>query len=129
METEVAFVEGSLEVPAWPRSSRETGAVVEFHGVVREMESGSRLSALFYEAYLPMARREFARIFSELGGRHPVDAVTVIHRIGRVPVGETSLYVRITAKHRREALAFCGELIDWMKRDVPIWKCTGPSNG
>jgi molybdopterin synthase catalytic subunit len=93
------------------------------------MESGSRLSALFYEAYLPMARREFARIFSELGGRHPVDAVTVIHRIGRVPVGETSLYVRITAKHRREALAFCGELIDWMKRDVPIWKCTGPSNG
>ena len=122
MNIEVAFVDGPIVVPAKQFHSREVGALVEFHGIVREMEGASALSALWYEAYETMARREFGRMFPELSARHPVQDVLVIHRIGRVPVGEASLYVRVMAKHRGQALSFCGELIDWMKKNVPIWK-------
>ena len=57
-----------------------------------------------------------------LSTKHPVEDVTIIHRLGWVPVGEASLHVRVQAKHRGPALAFCGALIDRMKEDVPIWK-------
>ena len=122
MNFDVAFVAGPIAVPAKISRSRETGAVVEFHGIVREQEGASALTALHYEAYEAMARREFDRIFAELSAQHPVQDVVVIHRLGLVPVGEASLYVRVMAKHRGQALAFCGALIDRMKEDVPIWK-------
>lgn len=69
-----------------------------------------------------MARREFGRILAELDARHSPQAVRIVHRLGFVAVGEASLYVRVEAKHRGAALAFCGALIDRMKQDVPIWK-------
>ena len=122
MDTEVFFTDGSITPPLCVRARRETGAVVEFHGVVRATEGDVPLDGLFYEAYEPMARREFDRICSELTGRHSPQAVCIIHRIGLVAVGEASLYVRVEAQHRGAALAFCGELIDRMKQDVPIWK-------
>ena len=122
MDFDVAFVVGPIAVPAKKLASREIGAVVEFHGIVREQEGASALTALYYEAYEAMARREFDRIFAELSTQHPVQDVVVIHRLGLVPVGEASLYVRVMAKHRGQALAFCGALIDRMKEDVPIWK-------
>ena len=122
MNFDLSFVEGPIAVPTCKLPSRELGAVVEFHGIVREQEGASAVTALWYEAYETMARREFDRIFAELSALHPVQDVTVIHRLGRVPVGEASLYVRVMAKHRGQALAFCGSLIDRMKEDVPIWK-------
>jgi molybdopterin synthase catalytic subunit len=99
---------------------------VEFHGIVRESEKERKLTGLNYEAYEPMARREFDAIFTDLSRRHPVESVTVIHRLGWVPVGEASLYVCVCGKHRGPALAFCGALIDRMKMDVPIWKIAPP---
>ncbi|MEO6786545.1 MAG: molybdenum cofactor biosynthesis protein MoaE [Chthoniobacteraceae bacterium] len=122
MDTEVLFTNASITPPARGRALRETGAVVEFHGVVRETEGNAQLAGLFYEAYEPMARREFDRIISELAAHHAPQAVCVVHRLGFVPVGESSLYVRVEARHRGAALAFCGALIDRMKQDVPIWK-------
>ena len=122
METEIIFTEGPIVPPPQARALRETGAVVEFHGVVRATEGDAQLTGLFYEAYEPMARREFARIIAELGALHSPQAACIVHRIGFVPVGEPSLYVRVEAKHRGAALAFCGALIDRMKQDVPIWK-------
>jgi len=122
MDTEVIFTDGSISPPLRGLGLRETGAVVEFHGVVRAMEGDAELDGLFYEAYEPMARREFDRICSELAALHSPQAVCIIHRTGLVAVGEASLYVRVEAQHRGAALAFCGELIDRMKRDVPIWK-------
>jgi molybdopterin synthase catalytic subunit len=95
---------------------------VEFHGIVREQEQGNALAGLRYEAYEPMALREFSRIADELMAQHHVAEALLIHRLGWVPVGEPSLYVRILAKHRGPALAFCEALIDRMKQDVPIWK-------
>lgn len=122
MSFEVAFVDGPILPPVKCAAVRELGAVIEFHGIVRETEGDAALTALWYEAYEPMAHREFARIFEELSSRHPVRDALVIHRIGRVPVGEASLYVRVMAKHRGEAFSFCGALIDRMKEHVPIWK-------
>jgi molybdopterin synthase catalytic subunit len=127
MGFEVTFVDGPIRAPAVPVRLREVGAMVEFRGIVRESEGASALSALCYETYEAMARREFARIFTELSAKHPVNDVVVIHRIGRVAVGEPSLYVRVLAKHRGEALSFCGALIDRMKEDVPIWKMPEPA--
>ena len=122
MEAEIFFTDTPIVRPPQTRALRETGAVVEFHGVVRATEGDAQLSGLFYEAYEPMARREFARILTELDARHAPQAVCIVHRLGFVPVGEASLYVRVEAKHRGAALAFCGTLIDQMKQEVPIWK-------
>ena len=126
MNFDVSFTEGPIAMPARKHPSLEIGAVVEFHGIVREQEGARTLTGLWYEAYEPMARREFDRIFSELSRLQPVQDVTVIHRLGRVPVGDASLYVRVMAKHRGQALTFCGMLIDRMKQDVPIWKLEHP---
>jgi len=122
MDCEVLFTSEPIRVPERARGSREIGAVVEFHGIVRELEGEGKIAGLSYEAYEPMARREFDRIIAEVSDRHPIQAVLVIHRLGDVPVGEASLLVRVEAKHRGQALAFCGTLIDRMKEDVPIWK-------
>ena len=124
MDAEVYFTNGPVVPLMSTRARRETGAVVEFHGVVRATEGDARmqLDGLFYEAYEPMARRELDRILSQLAERHSPQSVCIIHRLGFVAVGEASLYVRVESRHRGAALAFCGELIDRMKQDVPIWK-------
>lgn len=122
MENEVIFVSGPISAPEKKATPREVGAMVEFYGIVRETEGEAKIAGLSYEAYEPMARREFERIIAVLSVRHPIQAVLVIHRLGDVPVGEASLLVRVEAKHRGQALAFCGALIDRMKEDVPIWK-------
>ena len=126
MQSEVIFTNEPIAIPASALVSREIGAVVEFRGVVRSQEKGRALEGLNYEAYEAMARRVFDAIFADLAREHPVESVTVIHRLGWVPVGDASLYVCVQAKHRGEALAFCGALIDRMKEDVPIWKMAAP---
>ena len=122
MEKHIAFTTETIVVPALALSSREIGACVEFSGIVRETEHDRALTGLHYEAYEPMAARQLERIFDELNAAHPCAAVLLIHRLGWVPVGEASLFVRVLAAHRGEALRFLAEAIDRMKADVPIWK-------
>lgn len=119
---EVIFTDSHIVTPSRPPPNREIGAKVEFWGIVREMEGERALNGLHYEAYESMARSEFAKIAAELQQQHPIAEALVIHRLGWVPVGEASLYVRVSSKHRGAALSFCGALIDRMKADVPIWK-------
>lgn len=126
MEVEIQFTQHPIVVPEWVLSSREVGAVVEFHGVVREMEDGGKLDGLYYEAYEVMARKVMARHFEELAGIHACDAVTFIHRLGWVPVGEASLYVSVMSAHRGPGLRLLTEAIDRLKLDVPIWKRVAP---
>ena len=125
MRTEIVFTQEPIVAPPLRMESREVGACVEFLGIVRELEKGQTLSGLAYEAHEPMARRHLERIFRELSAAHPVEAVVFIHRLGWVPVGEASMFVRVLSAHRGEALAFCGAAIDRMKQDVPIWKNAG----
>jgi len=109
-------------------STGETGAEVEFRGIVREMENGRAIGGLNYEAHIPMARKQLERIVDQLNAEAPCHAVWFAHRVGWVPVGETSLYIRVRASHRGEAFRFCAGLIDLLKRDVPIWKLTPQDN-
>lgn len=98
------------------------GAVVEFAGIVRAQENGRRIEALHYEAYQPMARAEMERILRALEEEFPCRSVSVTHRIGRVPVGEAAIVVRIEAAHRAEAFGLLAAFMDHLKKDVPIWK-------
>jgi molybdopterin synthase catalytic subunit len=102
-----------------------TGAIVEFHGIVRAQEQDREIDALHYEAYGEMARKQFEKIIAELNALHPVHSIVITHRLGRVPVGQPSLYIRVHSAHRAEAFAFASKLIDQMKEDVPIWKSCG----
>ncbi len=122
MEKLITFTREPIVVPPTVLPSREIGACVEFQGIVREIEGERALAGLDYEAYEPMAVRQLHRIFDELHAALGCAAVIFIHRLGWVPVGEASLFVRVLAAHRGAALRFCGDAIDRMKADVPIWK-------
>jgi molybdopterin synthase catalytic subunit len=122
MQVDLQFTHSPIVIPPMPSSSREIGACVEFQGLVREMEGAKALAGLHYEAYEPMARRQLERHGAELAAQHPCDALLFIHRLGWVPVGEPSLYIRVLAKHRGPALRLCAELIERLKADVPVWK-------
>ena len=122
MHVEIHFTPDPIVVPPEVLPSREIGAAVEFRGIVREMEQGSALQGLFYEAYEPMARTVLQGHFAELARLHPCAVVLFIHRTGWVPVGEASLFLRVLSAHRGQALAFLSAAIDRLKQDVPVWK-------
>jgi molybdopterin synthase catalytic subunit len=122
MRVVIIFQQDALMVPALELDSRETGASVDFLGIVRELEGDQRLKGLWYEAYEPMAQRLLERMFSEVNELYPAYNVYFVHRIGWVPVGEASLFIRVQTAHRGEAFGFLSEAITRMKRDVPIWK-------
>jgi molybdopterin synthase catalytic subunit len=127
MEISIRFTRDPIVVPPGILPSREIGACLEFQGIVRETEGGLALAGLLYEAHELMAVLHLERIFNQLGAAHPCAAVTFSHRLGWVPTGEASLFVRVLAAHRGPALGFIAEAIDRMKADVPIWKMTsGP---
>ena len=122
MITHIAFTEEAILARPLSLPSREIGACVEFQGIVRELEGGTALKGLHYEAYESMATRHLQRIFGDLATLHPCHEVEFIHRLGWVPVGEASLYIRVLSSHRGEALRFLADSIDRLKLDVPIWK-------
>jgi len=122
MKIHVEITRGKLVAGGLAPAGTGCGAVVEFAGVVRGEENGAVIGALDYEAYEGMARGEMERILRELAVEFACQAVAVTHRIGRVPVGEASIVVRVEAKHRAEAFGMLSEFMNRLKRDVPIWK-------
>jgi len=102
----------------------DCGAVVEFQGIVRGSEAGVPIAAIDYECHVEMAKAQLGRIAEHVASFYELAEFTVLHRIGTVPVGETSLYLRAVAPHRREAFGAAMELIERLKKDVPIWKHT-----
>jgi molybdopterin synthase catalytic subunit len=104
------------------------GAIVYFLGVVREREGEVPIRALEYEAFERMAEHQFNLVFDQVEKRWPVESVRLVHRVGVVPIRESSLWIEVTAPHRGEALAACEWIIDALKRVVPIWKKAVPDN-
>jgi molybdopterin synthase catalytic subunit len=100
----------------------DTGGVVLFVGTVREESAGQAVASLEYEAYGPMAERLLAAIAAECGERWPGTRVSVLHRTGRLGVGEVAVVIAAAAPHRAEAFAACRHAIERLKEDVPIWK-------
>ena len=98
------------------------GAVGLFVGTVRNVNAGRRVLFLEYEAYAPMAEREMERIAAEAGARFAVTQVAIVHRVGRLDIGEASVAIAVAAPHRAAAMDACRFVIDTLKRSVPIWK-------
>ena len=98
------------------------GALSEFYGIVRGNEKGVKIDRLYYESYSSMAEKEIQRICETLFLQYPCLQVEIIHRIGTVPAGEPSLWIRSIGKHRQESLRFIDEFIVQLKEKVPIWK-------
>jgi molybdopterin converting factor subunit 1 len=100
----------------------EDGAVVTFEGVVRNNTKGRPTQFLDYECYEAMAVKTMAEIGREIAGTHAVSRIAMVHRLGRMQIGETSVAVMVTAPHRKPAFEAALEGINRLKRIVPIWK-------
>ena len=98
------------------------GAVVAFEGVVRDNNAGKGVSYLEYEAYPAMAEREMAIIGSEAMREYGATNIAIVHRVGRLEIGDVSVAITVGAPHRREAFAACAYAIDAVKERVPVWK-------
>ncbi len=102
--------------------SPSDGAVVTFLGVTRDASAGRKVLYLEYEAYIPMAEKKLNEIEQEMRLRWPVNKVSIIHRLGHLAIGETSLIIAVASPHRQEAFAACQYAVDRIKQVVPIWK-------
>ena len=100
----------------------EDGAVVNFEGVGRNNTKGRATLYLEYECYEPMAIKTMAEIGNEIARSHAIGRIAMLHRLGRIEVGETSVSVIVTAPHRKPAFEAALEGINRLKRLVPIWK-------
>ena len=98
------------------------GAVVTFLGTVRDLTGSEVTVALDYEAYPPMAEKKMAEIEADVRARWPVGEVAMVHRLGRLEVGEISVAVAVSSPHRAQAFEACRHAIDRLKELVPIWK-------
>ena len=100
----------------------EDGAIVIFDGFVRDHSRNRRTLYLEYEAYESMALAKIQDIAAHLHNHFPIHRVAVVHRLGRLEIGETSVYIAVSAAHRAAAFDACRYAIDTLKRTVPIWK-------
>ena len=98
------------------------GAAVIFDGVVRDNTRGRRTLHLEYEAYEAMALRQMESLAAEARARFPVRGASIVHRLGRLEIGETSVLIVVVAAHRSAAFEACRWIIDTLKKTVPIWK-------
>jgi molybdopterin synthase catalytic subunit len=118
----VRLVREPIELAALSAVSPADGALALFTGVVRNENAGRAVLHLEYEAYEEMALTEMETIADEARRRWPITAIRIVHRLGRMAIGETSVAVAVASPHRAEAFEACRFAIDTLKRTVPIWK-------
>lgn len=120
----IALTNGRIDSQSLAAAAKqgEDGAVVVFDGIVRNNSRGRQTLHLDYEAYEEMATRQMEELGWEARGRFGVRHVTMIHRLGRLQIGETSVLVIVASAHRAQAFDACRWLIDTLKKQVPIWK-------
>lgn len=105
------------------------GAYVLFEGVVRNHHEGKAVESIFYDAYRPMAEKEMEKIVREIEARFPEVSLAVVHRLGHLVVGDSSIAIVASSPHRAEAFTACRMMIDRIKETVPIWKKERGPNG
>lgn len=104
------------------------GACVVFEGVVRNHHAGHEVESIEYEAYRPMAEKEIERVVAGVSAGLTDVAIGVLHRLGLLKVGDTSILIVCSSPHRGESFAACRTMIDRIKETVPVWKKErGPS--
>lgn len=109
------------DVEPWVKGPEE-GAVVYFDGIVRAHSEGKRVDFLEYEAYETMAEEKLREIGEGIKRRWPVSKVAILHRVGRLEIGESSVIIAVSAEHREHAFAACRFAIEQIKMVIPIWK-------
>lgn len=105
------------------------GAALLFWGVVRNQNEGRPVSHLEYSAYAPMAEREMLRIAEEARARFGTGAIHVVHRIGRLEIGEASVAIAVASPHRGQTYEASRYVIEELKQRVPVWKREGYVDG
>ena len=105
------------------------GAVATFSGTVRNHARGKSVTGLTYEAYPEMAEAEMRKIALEVYARWPDCRVAMLHRIGKLEIGEVSVAIAVATPHRKESFAACAFAIDRLKETVPIWKKEAYADG
>ncbi|HEY3637944.1 MAG TPA: molybdenum cofactor biosynthesis protein MoaE [Rhizomicrobium sp.] len=120
----ILLVHESIEADAFIEHVRTgaDGAIVTFDGCVRNQSHGRRTLYLDYEAYESMALGKMGEIAAEVHAKFAIDRVAIAHRLGRLEIGETSVFIAVSAPHRAAAFEACRYAIDTLKRSVPIWK-------
>jgi molybdopterin synthase catalytic subunit len=118
----VGLTRERIDLAALLPAAPADGAVCLFVGVVRHENGGRRVRHLEYEAYEDMALPLMEQIAREAAQRWPVSHVHLVHRLGRLEIGEPSVAVAVASPHRPEAFAACRYVIDTLKATVPIWK-------
>lgn len=115
---------GAIDPGRWYQWSLgpESGAVVQFSGVVRNHQQGARVLSLEYEAYPEMAERMLSDITEEARERWSFRKAAVVHRTGLLHPGDVAVCVTVASDHRAAALAACGYIMDQLKARAPIWK-------
>ena len=109
--------------------SQEDGAALLFWGVVRNQNDGRPVAHLEYSAYAQMAEREMLRIAEEAVARFGTGEIRVVHRVGRLEIGEASVAIVVAAPQRVEAYEASRYVIEELKRRVPVWKREGYVDG
>jgi MoaE-MoaD fusion protein len=119
-----ALVRDAIDTAGLARDVRagHDGAVVTFDGFVRNESSGRLTLYLAYEAYEPMALSKMREIGHAIREKFAIDRLAIVHRLGRLEIGETSVFIAVSAAHRAAAFDACRFAIDTLKRTVPIWK-------
>jgi molybdopterin synthase catalytic subunit len=110
-------------------SDPAAGATCVFAGTVRNHSEAGDVRGLIYEAWEELAERRLREVAAEMRSMWPVRKVALLHRIGALDVGETSVVVACSAPHRAEAFDACRHGIERLKQDVPIWKKEGLATG
>jgi len=120
----IALVEERIDVAALAESLKrgEDGAVVVFDGIVRNNSRGRKTQYLFYEAYETMALKQMRQLAAKALRDFPIRDAALVHRLGRLEIGETSVAIAVASAHRAAAFDACRWLIDTLKQSVPIWK-------
>jgi molybdopterin synthase catalytic subunit len=120
----ILLIHESIDADALVRHVRTgaDGAIVTFDGCVRNQSHGRRTLYLDYEAYESMAVSKMGEIAAEVHSKFPIDRIAIAHRLGRLEIGETSVFIAVSAPHRAAAFDACRYAIDTLKRSVPIWK-------
>ncbi len=127
--SQVLLTEGRLDAPKEDvdpsnslRASLSAGAVVDFWGVVRELEDGRKIEGIDYEAHQAMAEHQMKVIADAAAETFGLSQVVLHHRVGFVRTGEASLFLRVSAQHRAAAFEASRWIVDELKKKVPIWK-------
>jgi len=120
----VSITRSAIDATAWTAKIKhpEDGATVAFEGIVRNHSRGRHTLFLDYEAYEEMALKQMESLLAQALSNFQIRDAVIVHRLGRLQIGETSVLILVASAHRAAAFDACRWLIDTLKRTVPIWK-------